>query len=136
MKEFFLGTCKRLGKQRIIYIATVVFSILFLIIGSRICKSDLIGNGESDCYKAEVTEIISVDDTQYDLKECKLVNNLVIPIKITFDQVISLLEAYCRTSLVVQWLRIHLPMQDTRVSFLFWKDSTCVGVNKPVDHNY
>lgn len=69
MKEFFLGICKRLGKQRIIYIATVVFSILFLIIGSRICKSDLIGNGESDCYKAEVTEIISVDDTQYDLDD-------------------------------------------------------------------
>ena len=83
-----------------------------------------------------LAKVLKFDDTQYDLKECKLVNNLVIPIKITFDQVISLLEAYCRTSLVVQWLRIHLPMQDTRVSFLFWKDSTCVGVNKPVDHNY
>lgn len=69
MKEVLLGIYKKLGKQRVIYIATVLFSILFLIIGSSICKSDLIGNGESDCYKAEVTEIISVDDIQYDLDD-------------------------------------------------------------------
>ena len=28
------------------------------------------------------------------------------------------------TSLVVQWLRIHLPMQGTQVRSLLWKDST------------
>ena len=30
-----------------------------------------------------------------------------------------------RISLVVQWLRIRLPMQDTRVPSLLWEDSTC-----------
>ena len=34
-------------------------------------------------------------------------------------------------SLVVQWLRIHLPMQGTRVQSLVWEDSTCCGAVKP-----
>ena len=29
------------------------------------------------------------------------------------------------TSLVAQWLRIHLPMQGTRVRVLVWEDPTC-----------
>ena len=29
------------------------------------------------------------------------------------------------TSLVVQWLRIHLPMQGTWVQSLVWEDPTC-----------
>ena len=41
-----------------------------------------------------------------------------------------------RTSLVVQWLRIHLPMQGTRVRALVWEDPTCRGATKPVRHNY
>ena len=41
-----------------------------------------------------------------------------------------------RTSLVVQWLRIHLPMQVTRVRFLVREDPTCCGATKPVCHNY
>ena len=40
------------------------------------------------------------------------------------------------TSLVVQWLRIHLPMQGTRVRSLVWKNPTCHGATKPVRHNY
>ena len=40
------------------------------------------------------------------------------------------------TSLVVQWLRIHLPMQGTRVRSLVWEDPTCRGAAKPVRHNY
>lgn len=67
MGEMLKNICKKLGKQGIIYIATVVFSILFLVIGSNICKSDKIGQGESDCYKAEVIEVLSVEDTKYDL---------------------------------------------------------------------
>ena len=39
-------------------------------------------------------------------------------------------------SLVVQWLRIRLPMQETRVRALVWEDPTCRGVTKPVRHNY
>ena len=41
-----------------------------------------------------------------------------------------------RTSLVAQWLRIHLPMQGTRVQVLVWEDPTCRGVTKTVHRNY
>ena len=41
-----------------------------------------------------------------------------------------------RTSLVAQWLRIHLPMQGTWVQSLVWEDSTCHRATKPVRHNY
>ena len=40
------------------------------------------------------------------------------------------------TSLVAQWLRIHLPVQGTRVRALVWEDPTCRGATKPVHHNY
>ena len=44
------------------------------------------------------------------------------------------------TFLVVQWLRIHLPMEKTQVRSLVWEDSTCHGIlwNLPsaVHHNY
>ena len=40
------------------------------------------------------------------------------------------------TSLVAQWLRIHLPMQGTRVRALVWEDPTCRGATKPTRHNY
>ena len=41
-----------------------------------------------------------------------------------------------RASLVVQWLRIRLPMQGTRVRALVWEDPTCRRATKPVRHNY
>ena len=41
-----------------------------------------------------------------------------------------------RTSLVVQWLRVRLPMQRTRVQSLVQKDSTRCGATKPVHHSY
>ena len=40
------------------------------------------------------------------------------------------------TSPVVQWLRIHLPTQGTRVQSLVREDPTCRGATKPVRHNY
>ena len=42
----------------------------------------------------------------------------------------------CRTSLVVQWLRIHLPMQGTRVRSLVQEAPTCRRATKSVHHNY
>ena len=33
---------------------------------------------------------------------------------------------------MAQWLRIHLPMQGTRVQALVWEDPTCRGASKPV----
>ena len=40
------------------------------------------------------------------------------------------------SSLVVQWLRIRLPVQGTRVRALVREDPTCRGATKPVCHNY
>ena len=40
------------------------------------------------------------------------------------------------TSLVAQWLRIHLPMQGTQVRALVREDPTCRGATKPSHHNY
>ena len=42
----------------------------------------------------------------------------------------------CWASLVVQWLRIRLPMQGTRVQSLVLEDPTCCGATKPVSHRY
>ena len=39
-------------------------------------------------------------------------------------------------SLAVQWLRICLLMQGTRVRALVWEDPTCRGATRPVSHNY
>ena len=41
-----------------------------------------------------------------------------------------------RTSPVVHWLGIHLPMQRTRVPFLVGEDPTSLGTTKPECHNY
>ena len=40
------------------------------------------------------------------------------------------------TSLVVQWLRICLPMQGTRIRALVREDLTCCRAVKPMRHNY
>ena len=40
------------------------------------------------------------------------------------------------TSLGVQSLGIHLPMQGTWVRALVWEDPTCHGATKPMHHNY
>ena len=40
-----------------------------------------------------------------------------------------------RTPLVVQWLRIHLPMQGTWIWSLIQKYSTCCRAAKPMHHN-
>ena len=52
------------------------------------------------------------------------------------SQVDSLTKRTMETSLVVQWLRICLPMQKTQVQSLPQEDSTCCGATKPVCHNY
>ena len=41
-----------------------------------------------------------------------------------------------RTFLVVQWLRVCLPIQGVWVLFLVWEDSTCCRATKPVCCNY
>ena len=41
-----------------------------------------------------------------------------------------------RASLVVQWLRVRLPMQGTQVRAPVREDPTCRRATKPVSHNY
>ena len=41
-----------------------------------------------------------------------------------------------RASLVAQWLRIHLPMQGTRVRALVQEDPTHRRATKPMHRNY
>ena len=41
-----------------------------------------------------------------------------------------------QTSLVVQWLRIHLPMEGTWVPPLVQEDCTCLGATRPVCYHY
>ena len=48
----------------------------------------------------------------------------------------SVLTSNHRTSLVVQWLRSHLPMRGTRVRALVQEYPTCRRATKPVCHNY
>ena len=40
-----------------------------------------------------------------------------------------------RASLVAQWLKICLLMQETRVRALVWEDPTCHGAAGPVSHS-
>ena len=49
---------------------------------------------------------------------------------------LGVIRSRAGTSLVAQWLRIHLPMQGTRVRALVQEDPTCRGATKPVRHNY
>ena len=39
-------------------------------------------------------------------------------------------------SLVIQWLRVLLPMLETQVQSLVWEDPTYHRETKPVGHNY
>ena len=87
--------------------------------------------------------------------ECKLIQPLWRPVwrlptklkkELPYDPAIPLLSIYpektiiqkdtCRASLVVQWLRIRLPMQGTRVRALVREDPTCRRATKPVCRNY
>ena len=40
------------------------------------------------------------------------------------------------TSLVVQWLRVYLPLQGTQVQSLVREDPPCHGSTKPMSYNY
>ena len=58
----------------------------------------------------------------------------------SFKKPIAAIKIYpennSRTSLVVQWMGVHLPMQETQVGSLVQEDSTCHRATQPVNHNY
>ena len=67
----------------------------------------------------------------YLTKDLKLVRGDLICFKIS-----KITIRIYRASLVVQWLRICLPMRGTWVRALVQEDPTCRGATKPVRHNY
>ena len=62
-------------------------------------------------------------------------------VKLTWDwshhaRLMRLFKDEYGTSLVVQGLRIRLPMQGTQVRALVRDDPTCCGATKPVRHSH
>ena len=51
-------------------------------------------------------------------------------------EIITNKEGHSRVSLVAQWQRICLPLQETWVLSLIWEDPTCHGAVKPKSHKY
>ena len=70
------------------------------------------------------------------LKEIPCQNNWVLWRGRNSCQVSNLKISLLGASLVVQWLRICLPMQGTCVWALVWEDPTCCGATGPMSHNY
>ena len=68
-------------------------------------------------------------NTEEELSKVELSN---LPDKEFMAMTIKMLRG---TSLVVQWLRIHLPMQGTRVRAVVREDPICCGATKPVYHS-
>ena len=68
---------------------------------------------------------------------CRKVGGMMADLDSTFS-LLTLKKSFTLsgTSLVAQWLRIHLPRQGTQVRSLVWEDPTCRGATKPVCHNY
>ena len=52
------------------------------------------------------------------------------------NEKVSFLKQIVGTSLVAQWLRVHLPVQGTRFRALVWEDPTCRRATKRMCHNY
>ena len=66
----------------------------------------------------------------------RFLNCVCVHVSTYIDMQITLKSITPGTSLVVQWLRIRLPMQATRVRALAREDPTCRGAAGPVSHNY
>ena len=47
-----------------------------------------------------------------------------------------LVKSQFQNSLVVQWLKLHLPILGTQVRSLVQEDPTCRGATRPMHHNY
>ena len=70
---------------------------------------------------------------EFDLMQ---VSNLVTSRVILNSYDVRKQKYYSRASLVVQCLRVCLPMQGTQVQSLVLEDSTCLRIIKPMHHNY
>ena len=83
--------------------------------------------GAESLFKEVIAESFPNQRRNWIYKSMKLREHLITSIQKDFLQ---------WTSLLVQWLRIRLPMQGTWVRALVQEDTTCSGATKPVCHNY
>lgn len=54
-------------KQAIIYISTIIFSIVFVLLGNIICRPAVFDEGEEIYYRARVLRIENVEESEYSL---------------------------------------------------------------------
>ncbi len=60
---------RRLSKQAIIYIATVIFSVIFILVGNVVCRPDSFNECEEDYHRAVVVEVGEVEESEYSLDD-------------------------------------------------------------------
>ena len=66
----------------------------------------------------------------------KMIQNLKKRVEAQIEKIQEMFNKELRTSLVVQQLRICLPMQGTQIQSLVWEEPECRGATKPMRHNY
>ena len=95
-----------------------------------------------DCTETKINQLL-VDSCQSPISEWQVKTRSGLPLILHYGELYNYFIIYYNvmiieigTSLVVQWLRIHLPKQGTQVRALVWEDPTCHGATKPVHHNY
>ncbi|KAJ8785617.1 hypothetical protein J1605_007214 [Eschrichtius robustus] len=71
-----------------------------------------------------------------DIIKLETLNEIILDLEWALNPMTVVRFHICGASLVAQWLRIHLPMQETRVRALVREDPTCPGTAKPMHHNY
>lgn len=57
------------NKQAIIYAATVIFSVIFVLVGNIVCRPAIFDEGSEDYYRAEVVEIGNVEEDEFSLDD-------------------------------------------------------------------
>ena len=77
---------------------------------------------------ANILNTVRREDEINSIRGCPRFTNIPAPQNLEIRKI--------RASLVAQWLRICLLMQETRVRALVWEDPTCRGATRPVSHNY
>ena len=70
------------------------------------------------------------------LAQAKIINLLHIDEISQSTQQNTLLKKVWGGFLMAQWLRIHLPMQETQVQSLIWEEPPCCGATESMHHNY
>ncbi|MBQ2840095.1 MAG: YibE/F family protein [Oscillospiraceae bacterium] len=60
---------KRMNRGTVIYLATVIFSVLFVLVGNLVCRPQIFNEGEEDYHRATVIKIGDITEDQYSLDD-------------------------------------------------------------------